>query len=374
MKRIAVFGAHRNVVCSYKQAKALGYYVIAIASPINDECRRYADRCYDVSFSDVERVYEICKNEKIDGITSFTLESALPYVTEVATRLGLVCNTRECIECIRTKYSQRQALKAARIPTPGFCKVYEDDIVNAQEVHYPCIVKPIDGGGSQSIVKLDDDRGLEHAIAAAQSSSRTHGAIIEDYIDGREFSVEYLSCRGVHYFCQLTDKVTSGEPLFVEIAHHQPADVSNELLQRIKDMVEGALTALKIENSASHTEIKLNSKGELYIIEIGARMGGDKITERLVQLSTGINFVECTLRLACREFVPPQVLYCKYAGVYFYSRLAPHIGDVIKNKDRYSMIVESEYLCDEEDLPEVNSNADRGGYFLYQDDKQRLEI
>lgn len=372
MKRIAVFGAHRNVVCSYKQAKALGYYIIAIASPINDECRRYADRCYDVSFSDVERVYEICKNEKIDGITSFTLESALPYVTEVATLLGLVCNTRECIECIRTKYSQRQALKAAKIPTPGFCKVYEDDIVNAQEVHYPCIVKPIDGGGSQSIVKLDDDRGLEHAIAAAQSSSRTHGAIIEDYIDGREFSVEYLSCKGIHYFCQLTDKVTSGEPLFVEIAHHQPADVSNELLQRIKDMVEGALTALKIENSASHTEIKLNSKGELYIIEIGARMGGDLITERLVKLSTGIDFVDFTLRLACGDFISPQSIYHKYSGVYHLSALNPIIGKYVDNPSLCKEIIEAKRFLEE--IPEVHSNADRAGYIIYQSEKGRINL
>lgn len=372
MKRIAVFGALRNVVSSYKQAKELGYYIVAIANPISDECRRYADKCYEVSFDDVERVYDICKAENVDGITSFTLESALPYITEVATRLGLVCNSRECIERIRTKYSQRHALKAAGIPTPGFCKVYEGDKVDVEKIHYPCIVKPIDGGGSQSITKLNDAIGLEHAIATAHLSSRTHGAIIEDYIDGREFSVEYLSCKGKHYFCQLTDKVTSGEPLFVEIAHHQPADVSDELLQRIKDMVENALTALKIENSASHTEIKLNSNGELYIIETGARMGGGMITERLVQLSTGIDFVDEVLRLACGNFIGVQRKYSKFSGVYHYSALAPQIGKYIDEPSLCKDIVEA--VRYKEGLETVKSNAQRSGYVLYQSNTKRLEL
>lgn len=372
MKRIAVFGAHRNVVSSYKQAKDLGYYIVAIASPISDECRHYADRCYDVSFSDVEQVTDICKKEKVDGITSFTLESALPYITEVATRLGLVCNTHECIERIRTKYSQRTALKAAGVPTPNFCKVYEGEKVNVQKVHYPCIVKPIDGGGSQSILKLDNDVGLEHAIATAQASSRTHGVIIEDYVDGREFSVEYLSCKGKHYFCQLTDKMTSGEPLFVEIAHHQPADVSDELLMRIKEMVESALTALKIENSASHTEIKLSSKGELYIIETGARMGGGMIGERLIELSTGIDFVSKTLQIACDCFETPCKKYDKYAGVLHLTSITRWVGVYIDNPTLCKEIVETVRFM--EIPPEIHSNADRCGYVLYQSDEKRIEL
>lgn len=77
----------------------------------------------------------------------------------------------------------------------------------------------------------------------------------------------------------------------MELEHHQPANITLYDAHRIKCMVEKALTALKIENSASHTEIKLNSKGELFIIEIGARMGGDMIASDLVRLSTGYNFV-----------------------------------------------------------------------------------
>ena len=104
-------------------------------------------------------------------------------------------------------------------------------------------------------------------------------------------------------------------------------------------MVEGALTALKIENSASHTEIKWNSNDELFIIETGARMGGDYITSDLVRLSTGYDFVE---------------------------------GAIIKHHEKWPEIVEWE--ISDEPLMEVKSNADRRGYFLYQKNSGPIEL
>ena len=373
MKRIAIFGAKENVAGCYMQAKRLGYYLVAIAEPISEECRAIADVSYDVDFSDVDRVADICKKEKIDGITSFTLESAIPFIVEVSKRLGLNSNSRECVERIRSKYTQREAMAAAGIPTPSFVRILPNDTIPFDRIKYPCIVKPIDSGGSQGIFKVSKAQDVEEAVKLAKSKSRTEGVIVEDYVDGREFSVEYLSYKGKHYFCQLTDKVTSGEPLFVEIAHHQPSNVTDLIKDRIKAMVENALDALNIENSASHTEIKLNSQGQLYIIEIGARMGGDKITERLVKMSTGIDFLAKTIEIACDTFTPPVVLFNQYSGVYHYSALFPQVGKYIKENikpEGYSI----ETRLFKNTLDEVHSNADRSGYLLYQSTKGRLEI
>ena len=142
--------------------------------------------------------------------------------------------------------------------------------------------------------------------------------------------------------------------------------MSEDLRQRICATTEAALTALKIENSPSHTEIKLNSNNELYIIEIGARLGGDKITERLVKLSTGIDIVAESLKLATGDFAPPQKLYNKYSGVYFYSKLAPEVGNLIKNAKSYPELVEVQLTNDI--LVDVHSSAERNGYAIYQAD------
>ena len=370
--KIAVLGANEPLIPFFRQAKALGYQIVGIAIERGAVCKEYCDSFYPVSFAEKDLVLNICKSENVDGILSFSLESALPTVIYVAQKMGLVSNSEECLHLTESKFAQREALRKAGIPVPHYFRIDNEAELGTIKCDYPVIVKPVDSGGSQGICKVEKKEDLERAFAYSVEFSKTHHVIVEEYIDGREFSVEYISCRGRHYFLQITDKVTSGAPRFVEMQHHQPADIPVDLKNRIKMMVENALVALKIENSASHTEIKLNSKGQLYIIETGARMGGDYISSDLVRLSTGYDFVKGAIKLAINKFDVPSVPINMHSGVYFYSKLAPEIGTVIKNHTDYPAIVE--WGLSDRPLMEVKSNADRCGYFLYQQKDKRFYI
>lgn len=372
MIKLAVIGANAPSIPFYKQAKALGYYIIGIAWAEGAVCKQYCDKFYPISFKEKEEVLRVCQEEKIDGITSFSLESALPTLVYVAQAMGLVSNTEECVRLTETKYAQRRAFEQQGIPVPKYKTLKKGDVIDSNGLPYPIIVKPIDSGGSQGVTKLDSSIGLEEALCVAFDRSPTEQAIVEEFIDGREFSVEALSHNGKHYILQITDKVTSGAPHFIEMQHHQPAEISKNVADRIKAMVEKALTALRIENSPSHTEIKLNSRGELYIIETGARLGGDFITSDLVRLSTGYDMVKGTIKLATGRFEIPRKEFSKYSGVYFYSSLAPQMGDVIRNHVKYPEVVEFE--IEESPLKEVYSNADRNGFFIYQSEIGKLII
>lgn len=368
MKKIAVIGANAPLIPFYKHARELDIYIIGIAWEEGAVCKKYCDKFYPISFADKEAVLEVCRKENIDGITSFSLESALPTVIYVATQMGLVSNDMDCLELTLNKFTMRSAFEKAGVPVPKYYLVRSFSELEKIDIQYPAIIKPVDSGGSQGVNKVHDLQELKDAYAYAENRSRTHTVIVEEFVDGREFSVEYLTCNGVHYNLQITDKVTSGPPHFVEMQHHQPADISDEVAARIRSMVEKALSVLKITNSPSHTEIKLNSKGELYIIEVGPRMGGDYITSDLVRLSTGYDMVHGTINLALGQFIPPNHLDSAHSGVYFYSKLAPEIGPIILHHDDYPQIVEWGY--NEAPLPDVHSNADRGGYLIYRDNKR----
>lgn len=372
MKKIAVIGANKPLESFYRQAKELGYYLIGIAYEEGAICEKYCDKFYPVSFVDKEAVLEVCKMEKIDGITSFSLESALPTLIYVAQSMGLVSNSFECAKKLENKYSMRECFTANGIPNPEYKTVRCETELEAVNIPYPCIVKPVDSGGSQGVTKVNNFDELRNAFNRAMEYSRKGGVIIEQYIDGREFSVEYISCKGKHYHLQITDKTTSGEPYFVELAHHQPAQISVYMADKIKCMVEKALTALSIENSASHTEIKLNSKGELYIIEVGARMGGDYITSDLVRLSTGYDMVKGCIELATGDFKIPRVENKYFSGIYFYSKLTPFVADMIGNSKMYPDIVDVE--LESMQLSETKSNTDRGGYFIYRSINGKMEF
>ena len=369
-ERIAVLGANEPLIPFYRQAKALGYEIIGIATENGAVCKKYCDRFYPVSFADKDVVVDVCRRENVDGIISFSLESALPTAVYVAQKLGLVSNSEECLKLTQSKYAQRQALEKAGIPVPKYFLIENKSDLKKVQCRFPVIVKPVDSGGSQGICKVERREDLAEAYNYAISFSRTSKAIVEEFIDGREFSVEFISYQGKHYFLQITDKVTSGVPRFVEMQHHQPAEIPESVWERIRTMVTKALTALKIENSASHTEIKWNSNDELFIIETGARMGGDYISSDLVRLSTGYDFVEGAIKLAINKFEEPNLPKRMHSGVYFYSKLAPEVGDVIKHHERWPEIVEWEYS--DEPLIEVHSNADRRGYLLYQSNENKL--
>lgn len=368
--KIAVLGADEPLIPFYRQTKNLGYQIIGIAIEKGAVCKKYCDTFCPISFADKDKVLDVCRMEKVDGIISFSLESALPTVVYVANKLGLISNSEESIKLTQNKFAQRIALEKVGIPVPKYYLIKkESDLANVK-CKYPVILKPNDSGGSQGICKVESPDKLSEAYKYAIAYSRTSTAIVEEFVDGREFSVEYISHQGKHYFLQITDKITSGAPRFVEMQHHQPADIPATVRTRIRQMVENALTAFKIENSASHTEIKWNSNDELFIIETGARMGGDYIASDLVRLSTGYDFVEGAIKLAIGRFEEPVFTKSMCSGVYFYSKLAPEVGEIIKYHKKWSEIVEWEYS--DAPLMEVESNADRRGYFLYQKEEGRF--
>lgn len=97
--------------------------------------------------------------------------------------------------------------------------------------------------------------------------------MIEEFVEGTEYSVEYISYKGKHRFLAMTLKYTTGDPNYIETGHVEPAPIDEKMLSRVKDVVEKALCTLKVQNGASHSEVKIDDEGNIKIIEIGARMG-----------------------------------------------------------------------------------------------------
>ena len=97
----------------------------------------------------------------------------------------------------------------------------------------------------------------------------------------------------------VTKKYTTGAPHFIETGHVQPSGLSEEMLKKVRSVMYPALDALKITDGASHGEFRITPEGDVRIIEIGSRMGGDCIGSDLVPLSTGYDFMEMIVDVAC---------------------------------------------------------------------------
>ena len=184
-------------------------------------------------------------------------------------------------------------------PSPKSILITGETDLNTLELSFPVIVKPTDRSGSRGVFKLSGPEGLSDAIQCAMDQGFEKQALIEEFAEGKEYSVEYISYRGHHYFLAVTEKFTTGAPHFIETGHRQPVPLEEPVLEQVKAVVSHALDSLEICNGASHSEIKIDKDGTIKIIEIGGRMGGDCIGSDLVRYSTGFDFVKMVIDTAC---------------------------------------------------------------------------
>lgn len=331
-------------------------------------CKDVADYFYPISIIEKEKILDKCREIGINAIVSIASDVAVVTVNYVAAAMGLIANPNEYTEITTNKYKMRQALRKHHCPCPVFMQINKDDKLEFNNLKFPVIVKPTDRSGSRGVAKVYTLEELSHAVQRASSESFTGEVIVEEFVDGQEISVETISFKGEHHILQITDKVTTGEPYFVELEHHQPSALPNHIKEQVKKIVKESLNALHIQNGASHSEIKITPEGDIKIIEIGARMGGDFIGSDLVELSTGYDFLRGVVEVAFGIFNKPQLTSKKYSGVYFLSKETSNLKKYIDHWIDYKDIVRAE-ITDAE-LREIKESADRSGYFIYQSDSR----
>ncbi len=298
-KNLAIIGASYLQLPLIEKAKELGYITHVFAWQANDVGETAADCFYPISITEKERILQKCREIGICGVCSIASDLAAVTVNYVAHHLGLVGNSLRATEFSTNKHMMRLAFEENGDPSPRSILVDESTDVEKLGLDYPVIVKPTDRSGSRGIFKLTSSEGLKKAIQSSMQESLEKKALIEEFIEGEEYSVEYISYRGEHHFLALTLKYTTGAPHFIETGHMEPAPVDEDVLSNIKHIVTHALDSLGIENGASHSEIKITPNGEIKIIEIGGRMGGDCIGSDLVRISTGMDFVKMVIDVAC---------------------------------------------------------------------------
>ena len=368
MKKLAIIGASYLQQPLVEKCKELGVYSICFAWEEGAVCKDLCDKFYPISTIDKETILKACQEEKIDGITTIASDVATLTVSYVAEKLGLVGNPDNYSQTATNKYLMRQCFMEHNVPSPKFCLTDGQipDII--KDFRFPVIVKPTDRSGSRGVEEVTKNEDLQEAIDRACHESFQQKAVIEEFVEGREISVETISFKGKHYVLQITDKVTTEAPFFVELEHHQPSSLPDDIKAKVRTIVLNALDALHIQYGASHAELKITKDGDIRVIEIGARMGGDFIGSDLVKLSTGYDFLKGIIDVAFGEFEEPKLTEKKYSGVFFLCEETKNILPIIQNKDNYPDIVRAEVT--DSVLRRIEQSADRSGYFIYQSEKK----
>jgi len=365
MKRLLIIGANNFQLPLIKKAKDMGFETHVFAWEEGAVGKSLAYCFYPISITEKEKICDIARTLKPVGVISIASDLAAITVNYIADKLGLIGNSLESTTFSTDKYFMRSKLRSFSLPCPDFYLV-DCEAQEYKKIQFPVIVKPTDRSGSRGVSKVESYDDLPNAVARAMDESFGKRVIVEEYIQGQEFSVEMISWKGEHHFLQITEKETFGPPYFVEKAHHQPAYLPDLLKQRMIDIVKKSLSALGVEYGASHSELMLTKDNQIYIVEIGARMGGDYIGSDLVQLSTGFDFLKATINIACG--IAPKIELTKqdFSGIYYSNTKSGYVAEIIDRSQEYSEIVRKEiYVEKGQYLPQVRESNQRGGCAIY---------
>ncbi len=351
MKKILLLGGSAQQVIAIRSAKALGYYTV-LCDYLPDNPGQYeADTYYPISTTDVEAVYKVAKEEQVDGILAYASDPAALPAAIVAERMGLPTNPARSVEVLGLKYPWRKFLKAHGFACPRFYSFHpgtpvEEIKSQTKDFTFPLVVKPTDSSGSKGVTRLEDWKGIEEAIAWADSYSRNKVLLIEEYIqrgypaviggdifvwDGKIVLYGEMEC--------LRDNVRS--PL-VPIGEKKPASTTALQNRAIHSELQKVITALDIRFGELNIEILLDKEDKVHFLELGPRAGGNMIP---IQLSDafGIDLVKANVQAAMGvkpDFVdhpvaPNSGCYMHYVlhsyengifqGVEFSPEIAPYI-------------------------------------------------
>jgi len=233
-KKIAIIGASYLQLPLVETANRLGLETHCFAWEEGAVCKEKSDFFYPISVLDKEAILKICEDVKVEGITTIATDIAVPTISFVAENLNLIGNTYASSLIATNKALMRETFKKAHLSSPRFVVTNNDADLEKINLDFPVIVKPVDRSGSRGINLVHDPKEIKSALDVAFKESLSNSAVIEEFIVGDEVSVESISWKGEHFILSITDKVTTGPPHFVELAHHQPSQQPQNILEEIK--------------------------------------------------------------------------------------------------------------------------------------------
>ena len=371
MKKLLVLAAGLLQMPVIKKARELGYYVIAADGDPHAVGLQYADKPVIANITSEEDMLAIAREEKIEGVIHPCSEVSMNVMGRINDELHLHGITRQTALRATNKHFMRKAFEAYGAPSPlSFCT---DNVEEGYKLFHSigdkAILKPSRNSGSRGIAEIEMGISYEEfstLFERSKKESRDVSVMIEQFIEGPEFSVEIIVWNGIVHVLQVTDKKTTEAPYFVELGHSQPSLYPQNVVNDVRSAAVLGVKALGLNDCAAHAEVKYRN-GKAYLMEIGARLGGDFISTQLTHLSTGIDMVAAAIDVAMGVEPNLKSVDVKHGVAIRY--FTPSEGYLLRidnleilNDDRVNDYEIYKKVGDS--VPEVKSSLDRSGHVI----------
>ncbi len=297
-KKLLVIGSDTSNLRIIEAAREMGVYTISVDG-ITDYSRapakKAADEAWDIDYSDVEAVAAKCIETGVNGVFAGYSEFRVLAACRIANRLGLpFYATEEQINLTRNKRTFKDTCSQYGVIIPkDYCFAYPLSEEEKAKIEYPVIVKPADYAGRKGISVCTDSSQLDKAVEFAASKSQSKTIIIEDYLDGVEFSSVYTIKNGEISLSSVNEKhITEDQEIKSGLCECliTPASFIDRYIKETDPNVRAFLKGIEADNAVAFFQGMVTEKN-IYIFEMGYRINGNndfKVIERF----NGINFMK----------------------------------------------------------------------------------
>lgn len=299
-KRLLILGGFNLACVIVRHAQALGAYVVVADYNENAMAKDIADKFALVSATDVDALVELCKKEKIDGITTGFVDLLLEPCYEVSQRLGLPYYvTPKMLTMSTNKIDFKETCNQYGVPVPQTyfigAKIHEEVY---QKINYPVFVKPLDASGSRGAGICHNREELDKQVAIAAGFSGTNNAIVEDYITGREFLMNYIAQDGEFRMVSMFDRYASsdrGGAINYASLSMGPSKAVDYYFNEVEGKVVNMFKSLGFRDGLYFLQ-GYSDGDKITFFEMGCRLGGSYYD--LERKCIGIDPVDMTIRYA----------------------------------------------------------------------------
>jgi biotin carboxylase len=302
LKAFVLTGGSRSQLGLLEQARALGYGVCVVDGSDRAPLLADADLAIVRSFTDVGGVIGDLEAQGIEPAAVATMGSdqAVLPTAQLAERLGLPGLPVETARTVADKRRMRAAFERAKVRCPKGREAtrFEEAEQAFHQLGAPVVVKPVDGSAQRGVTEVRAEAELPDAVDRALAASRAGAFVLEQYLDGDEFTVNGFLLEGEYFPMSVTRRLLHPPPpLGVCIAHRYPSLLTKEA--PLFELAHKASLAVGLDTGPSYVQVRMRD-GQPWAIEVGARLGGGKDAE-LAKLVTGFDAIRANVLWALGE-------------------------------------------------------------------------
>ena len=320
MKALVLAGGFPQIAL-IEELKRRGYFVLLADYYENPVAKPFADEFFRISTLDVDAIKALAIAEAVDLVITACTDQALLTVAKVSEELGLPCyiDYGTALKVTNKSY-MKEMFQSHGIPSARFFVAGQLCDSMIRDLRYPCIVKPVDCNSSKGVAKVYGEAQLRHAFELAVEYSRTDTAIVEEYIEGREITVDVQVKDGRAQVLSMaySDKIPD-EGKFVIYRTRYPISETDKVVSDIADTAQRIADSFGLRDSLMLIQLICDGS-EIYVLEFSARTGGG-VKYQLIKKVSGFDVISAAVDLSLGkspeiEIRPPETKYVTNTFIY----------------------------------------------------------